>query len=311
MGTDMVALPVDSATEFKMGISSIMRRIWNARDDGRPPPPDGSSPTAWSKIFDALQRASQSFLQTFFIFSLFLACLGIAAVQAGAYLTVVIATLSILTASVVTFDIVLALGYATLPLIYFRSFDRLWSQYLIVCVALALIPCFFYVFSSIGFVFATSTFEILFPLSDPATAAGGASFSAMLTSIFLGAAYTLVSCSHGILPQVWGTMFGNTVSMAEGMVFFGKMFVGSLIVATFVGIGTSFAGLAPLIATRWNSGFGGEQVFTSVRTGIGSLRETLPSQIAQVYSGGIEQAQAMANAAGRTAGTLISKWRRK
>lgn len=275
---------LNSEGEFKFAPAALMRRIWNYHDEPFPTQDLPAKEGEFSEgLLDYLQRSGQVFLQTFFLLGLFLLCLTIAAIQAGAYLAILFATLSILLAAFVSFDLIAALGYATLPLIYFPAFDRLWAQYLVTLVGLTLIPFFYYLCSAIGFVFATTLFEILFP-AEPSTA----SFAQLLSSVYLGTAYVLVESLHTLLPQLLGTLEGQGATMIEGLVFLGKILAGSLIVASFVGIGVGFAALAPLLAMRWHCGFSGDGVFDRIAGGMGEARSAFATGIGGLYRGVFE-----------------------
>jgi len=279
-------VPVDDERfAYKFAPHILMQRIWRQDMSAQALEDDtGRETTFAGSPVDYLQRSGQAFLQTFFVLGLFLLCLTIASIQAGAYLAILFPAISILLGAVVSLDLVVALGYAILPLIYFKAFDRLWAHYFVTLVGLSLIPFFYYICSALGFIFSTTIFEVLFPLLPDTD-----SFARLLASVYLGAAHTLTSSLHASLPQLWGLDPGQAASMAEGLIFLGKMLAGSLILASFISIGAAFSAMAPLLALRWRYGFSADQVFERIAGGVGGVRDAFASGVGSLYRGAFEQ----------------------
>ncbi|MFH1067133.1 MAG: hypothetical protein V1746_04470 [bacterium] len=100
-------------------------------------------------------------------------------IQMAGYFAPVFVHIGILAGSDVMLEFVLAVGVVVVPLMFFQTFKDIWQKYLIFCAGIALIPCFYYILSAIGFVFSTKIFEAI---CDPSVEMR---FPKVLTQLFL------------------------------------------------------------------------------------------------------------------------------
>lgn len=274
----------DSTRFYKFSMTGLMLRIWG---DSK-----FSSSTGESSKDKSMDVISQIILATV-PFQQFASALIIASVQISAILAPAIAMVSILVGSIFSFHVVYALGIATLPLIYFKSFDRLWAKYLNLLVGLALIPFFYYIFSAIGFVFAVNLFEMLFPL-DPQ--ASSTSLGQLINSVFMDSIYSVLSSGSfyfkiGVVQQGIGAIY----SLGQGFVVLGKIITGSVVVASFIFGGTSFAAMAPTVAMHWNMGFGGHEVMGKISDFFRGLGNTMSGAAGHVVGEQVNQGSGLLN----------------
>jgi hypothetical protein len=222
--------------------------------------------------------------------------MSVAGVQIGSLVTILFAQMSILVGSITAFNIASALGLAILPLMYFRMFDKVWSQYLISLASLALIPCLFYVLSAIGFVFSTYVFEMLFPL-DNSTATK--SLAQILNDVFFSAVRaTMVSFS--IVTNVFQGVFEIAIGwLLVIYLALGRVLFGSTVVAAFITGGALFALLAPRFAFRWTAGFGAEDVVEKISEAFNGIQSAVGSGMGQMYSDALGRAGSMGSGLGK------------
>lgn len=227
--------------------------------------------------------------------------MSVAGVQIGSLVTVVFAQMSILVGSITAFNLASSIGLAVLPLMYFRMFDKVWSQYLIALGSLGLIPFFFYVLSAVGFVFSTTVFEMLFPLGRPGDASK--SLAVVLNDVFFAAVRSTMS-SFSLVTNVFGGLFEKTIGwLLIIYLALGRIMFGSAVVAAFVTGGAMFALLAPRFAFRWTSGFGGEDIVEKISEVFNGIQSAVGSGMGQMYSDALGRAGGIAGGFGRGFGS--------
>lgn len=223
--------------------------------------------------------------------------MSVAGVQIGSLVTVVFAQMSILVGAITAFNLASAIGLAVLPLMYFRMFDKVWSQYLITLGSLGLIPFFFYVLSAVGFVFATTVFEMLFPLGGAGSSAK--SLAVVLNEVFFAAVRSTMS-SFSLVTGVFGGLFETTIGwLLIIYLSLGRIMFGSAVVAAFVTGGAMFALLAPRFAFRWTSGFGGEDIVEKISEVFNGIQSAVGSGMGQMYSDALGRAGGLAGGIGK------------
>lgn len=276
-------------TSFKFGRADLMSRVWG--DPGGLSTAPGDSPPAAATGLDlgaVLSAGSDLVTETasfgiyaILPFILVGLLLSIAGVQTGAILSIAFIYVGMLVGAIVTMDVTLGIVKASLPLIFFKSFERIWAQGLVGLTALALIPFLYYIFAAIGFVFVDNVYNGLFPprVDDSAETTLGQ----IINGVFMASVTVLSSDSGGIL----GGLMALASSMANGLVavfFLGKLQFASMILATLIGAGAMFGSIAAPIAFRWNSGFASEEVFGRLNQALTGLGSTIGSGIGTMYS---------------------------
>jgi hypothetical protein len=261
---------------YKFSVGQIMDRIWSE--------PALSTYSEGSSFADNVLDALVNFGLGAFLFLFPVQAISmmtmIAGIQTGALLMPAFGFVGLMISAIVAFDIAIALGLATLPLMYFESFRRLWAQYLVVLMALTLVPCFYYLFSAIGFVTSTTMFEILFPEG------GENSLAPLISSVYLTCMMQLTTVFEMMAPGLMNIAGADKIvgMMLDIVMFFGRMMFGSLLLLTFISLGVSFASIAPMAAFRWNQGFGSDAIFETINRSLLGLQSTLGSGIGSVMS---------------------------
>jgi len=296
---------VTPANEYKYAAASLNARIWGENPDVR------NSGNASQRIVNAVSNSIGSLRQlnqgtatgsgttggvtdfatgmltAMMPLQMFGIAMSVAGVQIGSLVTILFAQMSVLVGSITAFNIASALGLAVLPLMYFRMFDKVWSQYLIGLASLGLIPCFFYILSAIGFVFSTTVFEMLFPLDgNPQTK----SLAQILNDVFFSAVRsTMVSFS--IVTNVFTGLFEIAIGwLLVIYLALGRILFGSTVVAAFITGGALFALLAPRFAFRWTAGFGAEDVVEKISEAFNGIQSAVGSGMGQMYSDALSRA---------------------
>jgi len=295
---------VDPKTEYKFSQNSLMDRIWGIQDTSKLSKEKGGG-ADWGR---AITSTATSMMIAMTPFRMLGQCLTVSTIQTGAILAPVFQQVGVFVGSLMTFYVVAALGVATLPLVYFKNFRKLWSSYLTVLGGIALIPCFYYIFSAIGFVFAANTFEALFPLQSQS--GGNQSLAVILNTVFMKTLIvTMADAFHmGKLDESgFGSAIGQTLIDVMNWTFTWSLYLGRIsfasgIVAAIVTSGTSFAMLGGQVAYRWSSGFGGEGLTDRVSEFFSSLQGSIGSGLSAMYSNYVNRASEAAGAAGRGAG---------
>lgn len=307
---------VDPSNEYKYAQPSLNARIW-----GESPKVDDAS-NASAKV-RAKMKSSQGQLPsltgaggpgqeggvTDFARGMLIAmmplqmfgiAMSVAGIQIGSLVSVVFAQMSILVGAITAFNIASALGLACLPLMYFRMFDKVWSQYLITLASLGLVPCFFYILSAIGFVFSTTVFEMLFPLDTT----GGAtkSLAVVLNDVFFAAVQSTMM-SFSLVTNTFGGLFEIAIGwLLIIYLALGRIMFGSTVVAAFITGGSMFALLAPRFAFRWTSGFGGEDIVEKISEAFNGIQSAVGSGLGQMYSDALGRAGSLGSGFGRAMG---------
>lgn len=217
--------------------------------------------------------------------------LSVAGVQIAALITVVFAQISMLVGSITAFNIAASMGLAVLPLMYFRTFDKIWSQYLIALGSLALVPFLFYLLSAIGFIFSTFVFEQLFPIPPSLGGSGPEtpSLALILNQMFFAAVETTMT-SFGLVLSGFGKALVFLISsMISIYITLGRIMFGCTIVASFVSAGALFSLLAPRFAFRWQNGFAAEDVMEKIGEIFNNIQSAVGSGMGQMYSDAISK----------------------
>jgi hypothetical protein len=310
-------LPTDAqlirdGKEYKYSQISMNARIWG--ED--PESPDGSVSAKLRENASALPGAgggtggfsqwedfARGALTGVMPLQMFGLALTVAGIQIGSLVTVLFTQMSILIGSITAFNIASALGLAVLPLMYFRMFDKIWSQYLIGLASLALVPCFYYVLSAIGFVFSTFAFEMLFPLPANLSPAGAPSsnlaMSVMLNELFFAVVSSTMQ-SFSLFTGALGKFFEWAISSLVAVyLILGRIMFGTTIIAAFVSAGALFTVLAPRFAFRWQQAFGAEDVIEKISEVFNGLQSAIGSGMGQMYSDALSRGSSMLRGAGR------------
>jgi len=222
---------------------------------------------------------------------------SVASTQLGAFAAVIFGALSILIGAHFCYAVVYSLGFAVMPLLYFRSFNKIWAQYLTYLTAIALLPMFYYLFSAIGYAFSTLTFQLLFPPPQGGQTYG--SFATVLEGIFFLAIDTVCRFMSPLTEGLGILSIIRNVARAIGL-----FFAGSSVITTFVAGGVAFSGLSIGAAFRWNQAFASEEMLGRVNEFFIGLQSSLGSSLGQMYGQGIQR---MSNAAGGFAGMLTGR----
>lgn len=289
-----------SSSGYKFSIDNLMKRIWNDNawqnkmkqfqsqvgQDPTSPPAPGSLET----IYRGMMLATAPF-------QILGMAVTVASLQTGAVVMVVFTTVSVLVGSIFTFYMALSFGMALLPLMYFKSFEKIWAQYLIGLAALGLVPCFFYIYSAIGFVFSTQLFDLMFP--DPG--AGGSSSGSM--ALILSGVY---SCGFYQVLNVLSTLMGDALTVLSKLaaillyafILSGRIIFASSIVASFVFGGTMFSTLAVNSAFKWNQGFASEEMLSKISEFFTGVQGAVGTGLGQVYSEGANRVMGLVGGGG-------------
>lgn len=207
---------------------------------------------------------------------------AIAAQMAG-YIAPVFTQVAILVGSRVVLELTLALGVIVMPLIFFKGFENIWKEYLTFCASMALVPCFYYVLSGLGYAFSTLTFDVLF---DPANKEQN--LAIVFKNLYIKGLENLLPAFFGWL----GTSF-NSVGLPIVLLFvaiFSKLYFfvgGTVIVATFVAGGQAFAAVAPGVAGAWSKGFANNELMKKVEEFFTGVQGAVGSAVGQGFGQGI------------------------
>jgi hypothetical protein len=197
-----------------------------------------------------------------------------AQIQVAGYAAITFSQLAILFGAHIGFALLYAFGMALMPLIFFKSYFSLWAHYLTTLIGFALVPGFYYIFSAVGYGFATVTFEILF-LNQTAP------LGAYLWQAFHAAFSEAAATFKGVFGL--GTLAANAafglLELTIGMNI--MRLIGAGLVTSFLAMGTAFAALAPAVASKWNSGFIDMGILDTSNNTIRSIESTMGSLIGQ------------------------------
>lgn len=283
----------NEATEYKFSTSSLMARFWGDPDWGKAIPVEGTD--SYKKIQAGLTEAISNVAAAMLVAMAPFRALGMAmtigTIQTGAVLAPVMQQIGVFVGAMMTFYVVTSLGVATLPLIYFNTFRSLWSNYLTVITGIALIPCFYYIFSAVGFVFAANTFETLFPIPDAAGAAGAPqSFAVVLNTVYMRSCAValanvseLMSGATGMVTPIISWIFGWSMLL-------GRITFASGVVASVVTGGIAFAMMGGQVAYRWAQGFGAESMTDRVAEFFSGIQSSVGSGLSAMYSNFVNRA---------------------
>lgn len=296
--------------EYKFSLISLNVRIWgedptkgdtvsqqladnwkkNAKYDGDP-----TSGSWWKNILDSglstLEQTATGILLGTMPLQMFGIALSVAGVQIGSLITVTFAQISMLVGSITAFNIAASMGLAVLPLMYFRMFDKIWSQYLIGLGSLALIPFLFYLLSAVGFIFSTFVYEQLFPVPKSLGGSGAdtPSLAFILNQMFFAAVQTTMTSFGLLLSGVGSALVFTISSLITIYITLGRIMFGCTIVAAFVSAGALFSLLAPRFAFRWQQGFGAEDVMEKIGEIFNNVQSAVGSGMGQMYADAISK----------------------
>ncbi|MES2307951.1 MAG: hypothetical protein V4507_03745 [Verrucomicrobiota bacterium] len=212
-------------------------------------PPGGTTPSGNGTTRGALHAEDY-----FFLITLPMIAIGNVIATAGMQISAALAPLftgiGILHGSGLALRLVLALGICVVPLLFFHQFEKIFISYLHLLVGIALIPSLFYILSSIGFVLATETYDIVVEK--------------------LHLAHKLYGLFQEVADQTINQMIhfsadGNEYTalkqtLIEMLHYFGAYLCGSLVVTSFVIGGVALSAASVSLALRWNQAFADEGV---------------------------------------------------
>jgi len=293
--------PVDANKEYKFSTASLMSRFWGDEKWAAQLKEVGAADynrEAGSGEAPSMMDNAAAFMLASSPFRALSMALTIGTIQTGAILQPVMQQIGVFSGAIMAFYVVTALGVATLPLIYFQTFRSLWSTYLTVIAGIALIPCFYYIFSAIGFVFATNTFESLFPIATPGTT----SFAMTLNAVFMKTVAVALGNISWVLQAALDTsVIKSIVSVTFGwMLVLGRVTFASGVVSSIVVGGVSFALLGGQVAYKWAQGFGAEGLTDRVGELFSGVQSAVASGLSGMYGNYV-------NTASQGAGSFLGK----
>jgi hypothetical protein len=200
--------------------------------------------------------------------------------QFGCLLTPALAQIAVLVACQYAFAFALGVGISVVPLMLFAGFRDIWRQYLQFLVGLVLIPPLFYILSGIGFAFATTMYEAMFPLNN-FSAGFGQIIQQFIECIWTKLFNMLI---FGGVKTALGDIFGDVIGgLLVTFKQFGYFLAASTIVSGFVLAGVSCALAAPAIAHRWAQAFRSEELLHKVSAGFNLVQSSLSAAYGQMY----------------------------
>lgn len=208
---------------------------------------------------------------------------SIATIQTGAILAPVMQQVGVFSGAILSFYVVSALGISTLPLMFFSRFRTLWSSYLTVLTGIALIPCFYYIFSAIGFVFCVNIFNALFPMPTENSAA---TLSTVINGVFLSSLISSLSMVCSVLESLFtnDSVRAIIAGVFAWTMFLGKLSFASGVVSSIVVSGVSFALMGSNVAYRWSDGFGSEGITKHVGEMFSKMQSSVQTGLSGMYS---------------------------
>lgn len=216
-----------------------------------------------------------SFLQSLNPFMAFNYALQAAQVELGAYAAVIFSEVVVLFGAHLVFSLLYCFGLALLPLILFRSFEQMWIHYLHLLLALALLPGLYYIFSGIGYGFATASFQVLMMTQT-------GSVAQMLEQLFIGLFNTAVS---NISVTAVAALDTYTMQIVTYTARYGIVrILGVTIVASFVFMGNAFSVLSVAAASRWNQAFVDLSMMETISNSMLGIQSSIGSTIGLMYS---------------------------
>lgn len=294
----------EAGKEYKFSVASLMSRFFSDPQWSKAFKVDENK---WTKpVPNTWQASAAGMMVATAPFRALSMCITIATIQTGAILQPVMQQTGVFSGALLAFYVVVSLGVATLPLIYFNTFRSLWSTYLTVITGISLIPCFYYVFSAIGFVFAANIFEALFPLAVESTAsttvAANPSFAMTLNMVFMRiAAICLANVSSALASFLQDTGLETLIAMIFGVTLaLGRITFASGLVASIVTSGVSFALLGGQVAYKWAQGFGAEGLTDRVGELFSGIQSATGSGLSAMYGSAV-------NSASQGAGGIMSR----
>lgn len=273
----------NTSRNYKFSGYFLLRHIWGQNDGQIAKETQTPPATLGQQINDALQGMAAVFLPI----QMFMMAVTIAGIQVGGVMASVFATLSILVGSTFAFYIVLTIGFATLPLMYFSSFNKIWAQYLTTLAALALVPFFFYLFSAIGFIFSTNLFALLFPEQ-------GQGLAMMLNDVFTSAVAAIYSTTSTMMSGILGFLSPLIGPILAIFLHLGYIGLASSIITVFIFGGVSFSTLAVNAAFRWNQAFASEEMLGKINEFFTGLQGSIGTGLGSLYGEGMQKGAGLA-----------------
>jgi len=278
-------LPSLTAKDYKFSIGVLMARIWGDTEwakniyvrstsggtTGEVQPKEGSSEAMTAAMLVATGP-----------FQIIAMAITVASIQTAAFVAVIFTAVSVLAGSIFTFYIAFAFGIAILPLMYFKHFERAWPQYLISLGALGLVPCLYYIFAAIGFVFSVKLFDLLFPIPGDSSNPGG--LAVVLNGVFVYGVYSVISMMGPLALTIVGAVTSVMAKVLYALLLTGRVLYATTIVGSFIFGGNLFASLAISSAFRWNQGFASEEMLSKISEFFNGLQGSVGTGLGQMYS---------------------------
>lgn len=201
-----------------------------------------------------------------------------AGMQISAALAPLFTTIGILYGSSLALRVILSLGICIIPLLFFHQFERVFVTYLHALVGVALIPPLFYILSSIGFVLAAHTYEIIVEKHHLAYT---------LYQLFAQVADQTID--QMIHYTAGGSDYGSIKETLKNMLhYFGAYLCGSLVVASFVIGGVTLSAASVSLALRWNQAFADEGLIRSFAGFFSRIEGSFAQGLSQGMNSGMQ-----------------------
>lgn len=211
------------------------------------------------------------------------ALLAVTFAQLAGYMSPVVAQISVLVGALFLLRFYLAIGLIVQPLMFFKKHGDIWIRYLTFAIGIALIPSFYYIMSGVGYLFATSLFDAMFPTS------GGTTMGMLIREMvekgiewnrnqFLG---DFGSEGSGMALTAMTKIIELFMNVFKKLLF---LTAATTLVSTTVGGGVAFTALAAGIATSWEQAFNNAEMLEKIRNIFDRMQGSLVSGISQGYT---------------------------
>jgi hypothetical protein len=132
----------------------------------------------------------------------------------------------------------------------------------------------------VGFAFATTLYEAMFPLNN-FDQGFGAIIQQFMETIFTKFFNMLVTGGyHTVVGDVLGNLIGYLVGLGKKL---GYLLIASTIVTAFVLSGVSFVLAAPSVALRWSHAFNSEDILHKVMASIKLVQGSMAAAYGEIY----------------------------
>lgn len=272
----------------------------------------------FEKLLQILINVVVAILAPFMIMGFLIA---ITMMQIGAFFAPAMAQVTILIGSRYVLEILLCLGIAAVPLVMIdfqfagvagatssKSLGA-WMDWLIMCIGLTFVPCLYYIFSAIGFHFATGVFDTMFPeaaarVGDPQTNTNPGFGLIMKTALSEG----IIDNAKTMLGELGGVTAGIAVWLLEKYIhifrylFYGA--AGTMVISSTVASGVGFATLATAAAMNWYKMFVFEGMQEQISSTINQMQGSIGTGMGQAYGQGFSSASNMVGGAMKGMGRM-------